>query len=60
MVGPTLSDNVKLISPEERTRQIFGKMDLNKDSYLSKQEFVQGCMDDQFLYQMLTAEFDVV
>ena len=43
-------------SPEKRTEEIFCKMDLNSDGVLSKEEFVQGCMNDPLLCQMLTAE----
>ncbi|XP_069127574.1 neuronal calcium sensor 2-like [Argopecten irradians] len=43
-------------TPEERTEKIFDKMDENSDGVLSKKEFIEGCMKDQFLYQMLTAD----
>ena len=43
-------------TPQTRTEEIFEKMDTNKDGVLCKQEFVNGCMSDQFLYQMLTAD----
>jgi hypothetical protein len=50
-----LSNN-ELDTPAERTEKIFDKMDLNNDGVLTKKEFVEGCMKDQFLYQMLTAD----
>ena len=43
-------------TPETRTDEIFDKMDENSDGVLSKEEFIKGCMADQFLYQMLTAD----
>lgn len=43
-------------SAEERTQKIFAKMDVNNDGVLTRSEFVDGCMKDQFLYQMLTAD----
>jgi hypothetical protein len=43
-------------SAERRTKEIFDKMDVNKDGVLSKDEFVNGCLADKFLYQMLTAD----
>ena len=43
-------------SAEERTHKIFAKMDVNNDGVLTRAEFVDGCMKDQFLYQMLTAD----
>jgi Ca2+-binding EF-hand superfamily protein len=43
-------------SPKDRTEKIFNKMDVNNDGVLTKSEFVEGCMKDQFLYQMLTAD----
>ena len=56
MVGSALSETNEEDSPENRTKGIFNKMDLNKDGVLSKDEFIKGCMSDQFLYQMLTAD----
>lgn len=56
MVGPQLAYNDPNDTPERRTNEIFQKMDENKDGVLSKEEFVKGCMADQFLYQMLTAD----
>ena len=38
-----------------RTRVIFDKMDTNKDNVLSKEEFVQGCMQDEALFKMLAS-----
>jgi hippocalcin-like protein 1 len=43
-------------TPDKRTREIFAKMDLNGDGVLSKDEFIRGCMADEFLCQMLTAD----
>ncbi len=43
-------------TPEERTKEIFAKMDENRDGVLTKDEFIKGCMSDKFLYQMLTAD----
>ena len=56
MVGPQLAYNDPGDTPERRTKEIFIKMDENKDGVLSKEEFIKGCMSDQFLYQMLTAD----
>jgi len=56
MVGPQLAYNDPTDTPERRTKEIFSKMDENKDGVLSKDEFIRGCMSDQFLYQMLTAD----
>ena len=43
-------------TPDKRTKEIFDKMDSNGDGVLSKDEFIQGCMADEFLCQMLTAD----
>ncbi|XP_050403647.1 neuronal calcium sensor 2 [Patella vulgata] len=43
-------------TPSERTVKIFEKMDSNGDGVLTKEEFIQGCLNDQCLYQMLTAD----
>ena len=40
-----------------RTGQIFDKMDANKDGVISEEEFINGCLQDKFLYQMLTADY---
>ena len=56
MVGNSISQNNPDDTPEKRTDEIFEKMDENKDGVLSKEEFIKGCMADQFLYQMLTAD----
>ena len=56
MVGPSISQEGSNESPEQRTKEIFTKMDLNKDGVLSKEEFIKGCMADEFLRNMLTAE----
>jgi neurocalcin delta len=56
MVGPQLVYNDPTDTPERRTKEIFLKMDENRDGVLSKEEFVKGCLSDQFLYQMLTAD----
>jgi len=57
MLGSAIQDQ-PIESPQERTQKIFGKMDVNNDGVLSKEEFVQGCMNDRCLYQMLTADGD--
>ena len=54
MLGHSLAEASSFES-EKRTREIFDKMDVNGDGVLSKDEFVRGCMADEFLYQMLTA-----
>ena len=56
MVGSALAEASDEDTPESRTKEIFNKMDVNKDGVLSKDEFIKGCMADQFLYQMLTAD----
>ena len=57
MLGSAIQDQA-VESPQERTKKIFTKMDTNNDGVLSKEEFVQGCMNDRCLYQMLTADGD--
>jgi hypothetical protein len=44
-------------SPLTRTEQIFQKMDLDKNGVISEYEFINGCLHDKFLYQMLTADY---
>ena len=56
MVGPSLTNIDPNDTPDRRTQEIFDKMDENHDGVLTKEEFVKGCMADEFLYQMLTAD----
>ena len=56
MVGPTLAETDPEDTPEKRTKEIFAKMDENSDGVLSKEEFIKGCLTDEFLCQMLTAD----
>ena len=56
MVGPSLAHVDPSDTPEKRTKEIFAKMDENHDGVLSKEEFIKGCMSDEFLCQMLTAD----
>lgn len=44
-------------NPIVRTEQIFQKMDLDKNGVITEQEFINGCLQDKFLYQMLTADY---
>lgn len=45
-------------SPAERTRAIFKKMDSNNDQVLTKEEFIQGCLNDEHLYRLLAQTKD--
>jgi len=56
MVGPSLAVTDPADTPEKRTKEIFAKMDENNDGVLSKDEFIKGCLSDEFLCQMLTAD----
>ncbi|CAF1339319.1 unnamed protein product [Rotaria magnacalcarata] len=40
-------------SPEMKVDQIFSKMDINSDQKLSKDEFVSGCLQDDYLRKLL-------
>jgi len=56
MVDTSLAPGDDTDTPDKRTKEIFDKMDSNGDGVLSKDEFIQGCMADEFLCQMLTAD----
>jgi len=56
MVGPSLANCDPEDTPARRTQEIFDKMDENHDGVLTKEEFIKGCLADEFLYQMLTAD----
>lgn len=55
MVGSSTSEGEIAEDPDKRTSEIFAKMDVNGDGVLSKDEFIRGCMTDEFLCQMLTS-----
>ncbi len=50
----TDQDPTSAESPELRTQDIFQKMDINCDGVLSKEEFIQGCMNDETLFKLLS------
>ena len=39
--------------PEMKVDQIFSKMDKNGDGKLSKDEFISGCLQDDYLRKLL-------
>ncbi|GMS91337.1 hypothetical protein PENTCL1PPCAC_13512, partial [Pristionchus entomophagus] len=56
MLGPQVTKAADL-SPKKRARIIFKKMDVNDDKELTQQEFVDGCLADKELLQILTNDF---
>ncbi len=40
-------------SPENRVKRIMEKLDLNDDKNISRDEFVDGCLKDDVLRQLL-------
>jgi Ca2+-binding EF-hand superfamily protein len=40
-------------SPTERVKKIMSKLDKNNDGQLSSDEFIDGCMNDEFLRNLL-------
>ena len=40
-------------SPENRVKKIMEKLDLNDDKNISRDEFVEGCLKDDYLRQLL-------
>ncbi|XP_061166728.1 neurocalcin homolog [Saccostrea echinata] len=42
------------LSPEEKTREIFLRLDKNQDGILSMSEFIQGVQTDSFIMEILT------
>ena len=40
-------------SPENRVKKIMEKLDLNDDKNISRDEFVDGCLKDDILRQLL-------
>ena len=52
----TNEDGIKE-SAISRTEQIFLRMDFDKNGVITESEFIQGCLQDRFLQQILTADY---
>jgi hypothetical protein len=55
MLGPEVTKSAE-DSPRKRAKMIFDKMDVNGDKELTLAEFVEGCLADKELFQILTNE----
>ena len=53
MLGPDVTKSA-IDSPRKRGKAIFAKMDVNGDKELTLAEFVEGCMNDKELFNILT------
>ncbi|CAF3958770.1 unnamed protein product [Rotaria sp. Silwood2] len=54
LIGDEIDKKERQIEAEERAMNIFTMMDKNSDGILSREEFVDGCLNDEQLYQLLT------
>lgn len=54
LIGDDVDQEQRQIDADERAMNIFRMMDKNNDNVLSREEFVDGCMNDEQLYQLLT------
>ena len=54
LIGDDLDQRERQIEGDERAMNIFQMMDKNSDGVLSREEFIDGCMNDEQLYQLLT------
>lgn len=54
LIGDEIDKRERQIEAEERAMNIFTMMDKNSDGILSREEFVDGCLNDEQLYQLLT------
>ena len=43
-------------TPEERTKIIFSQMDNNGDGYLTEEEFIQGCLKDMEVSNLMSPQ----
>jgi len=54
LIGDEIDKRERQIESEERAMNIFTMMDKNSDGILSREEFIDGCLHDEQLYQLLT------
>ena len=54
LIGDEIDKRERQIEAEERAMNIFTMMDKNSDGILSREEFIDGCLNDEQLYQLLT------
>ncbi|CAF1054399.1 unnamed protein product [Adineta ricciae] len=54
LIGEDTEQPERQIEADERAMNIFRMMDKNSDGVLSREEFVDGCLNDEQLYQLLT------
>ena len=56
VMGSNYKQGVQLESPEKRAKDIFKRMDKNADGRVTREEFIQTCLIDQKLIEMLTPQ----
>ena len=56
MMGPNKVQQDQHESAEERAKEIFFRMDMNSDGRVTREEFIQTCLVDQKLIQLLTPQ----
>ena len=54
LISDETGQRERQIEADERAMNIFRMMDKNSDGILSREEFVDGCLNDEQLYQLLT------
>ncbi len=54
LIGDEIEKQERQIEAEERAMNIFTMMDKNSDGILSREEFIDGCLNDEQLYLLLT------
>lgn len=47
-------DSVNSTSYKHQLKTTFEQLDYNKDNRISRKEFINGCMNDEFLISFLT------
>ncbi|CAF0950699.1 unnamed protein product [Rotaria sp. Silwood1] len=54
LISDEYDQHERQIEADERAMNIFRMMDKNSDGILTREEFVDGCINDEQLYQLLT------
>ena len=50
------SDNPEMINMEEMSNRVFQEMDVNEDNKVTKEEFIEACLRNNTISEMLVSK----